>query len=199
MDAQWHYKDEHSGKRLGPVGRDEIERLIAADRIERASLVWNPAMPDWAKASTTELVSLFGDRPPPMPASELNRWIIYLLALVPLWGTAIQAIASSYLSEPLHLSAMEVFASWAWIFFFIIANGLLGQLDEWGLEKAGLKIKGAAALSALITPVYIFVSCRRVARHAGRGGWPAYIPFVLWFAAFAGSLVGAGYMQEVLA
>jgi GYF domain 2 len=50
-EGQWHYRDERNGKRFGPVERDEVEKAIAEARIERSTLVWNTAMPQWVAAS----------------------------------------------------------------------------------------------------------------------------------------------------
>ena len=86
-EGQWHYRDERNGKRFGPVERDEVEKAIAEARIERSTLVWNTAMPQWVAASTTDLAHLFGNEPPPLPASEISRWAVYALALFPIWGT----------------------------------------------------------------------------------------------------------------
>lgn len=194
MDTQWHYKDEKNGKRLGPVGREEIQRLIGEDRIERATLVWNPVMPEWARASTTELIGLFGDRPPPMPTSEINRAAIYVLALIPLIGSVVEVVASHYLADHVQLTPAELQDHWGWIGFYLVANGIFGELDEHNLRKAGLRIRGAVVLSAILAPVYIFMSCRTVARHAERRGWLAYTPFFLWFAA----LIGGGFVGVTL-
>ena len=117
---QWHYKDERSGKRLGPVTRDQVGEMIAADRIERATLVWNPAMPEWAAASTTDLAALFGDGPPPLPASEISRWAVYALALFPLVGLAIQAIASAVISARNGSNVQEVLDHRAWLLLFVV-------------------------------------------------------------------------------
>lgn len=199
VDTQWHYKDEKNGKRLGPVARDDVERLIGEDRIERSTLVWNPAMPAWARASTTELVGLFGDRPPPMPASEINRAAIYVLAFVPLLGSIVEVVASHYLADRVQLTPAELQSHWGWIGFYLVVNGIFGELDEHYLERAGLKIRGAVVLSAILAPVYIFMSCRTVARHADRRGWLAYTPFLLWFAALIGGAFVTADLPELLA
>ena len=198
MDTQWHYKDEKNGKRLGPIRHEDVQRLIAEDRIERTTLVWNTAMPEWARASSTELVSLFGDRPPPMPAGEISRWAVYVLALVPLWGVGVQAAASFLLSDRLQVSPTAMFDHRAWLLLYLVANGVFGSIDERNLERAGHRIRGAAILSALLSPVYIFMSCRTVAKYAS-GGWLAYLPFVLWFVAFAGGIFADDYALDLLA
>ena len=157
---QWHYRDERSGKRLGPVSRGEVGNMIAADRIDRSTLVWNPAMPEWAAASTTDLAGLFGDGPPPLPAGEISRWAVYALAFFPLIGLVIQAVASAAISARNGSNVQEVFDHRAWLLLYIIGNGLLGDLDERNLRKAGLKLRGAAVIAGLLVPIYLFASGR---------------------------------------
>ena len=185
---QWHYKDERTGKRLGPVTRDQVGEMIAADRIERATLVWNPAMPEWAAASTTDLAALFGDGPPPLPASEISRWAVYALAIFPLVGLAIQAIASAVISARNGSNVQEVLDHRAWLLLFVVGNGILGEVDERNLREAGLRLRGAAFMAGLLAPVYIFGSCRAFRRHAGSKARSAYLPMVLWVATFAATI-----------
>lgn len=110
LQQGWHYKDEKTGARVGPVDQEEISRLIAEGRLERATVVWNPEMADWAKASTTGLAGLFGCSPPPLPAAEISRWALFAVALFPIWGTVIQAAISSQTANP-----REVFDQPAWL------------------------------------------------------------------------------------
>lgn len=117
--------------------------MIAADRIDRSTLVWNPAMPQWAAASTTDLAGLFGAGPPPLPATEISRWAVYALAFFPLIGVAIQAVASAAISARSGQDVQEVFDHRAWLLLFLIGNGVLGDLDERNLRHAGLKLRGA--------------------------------------------------------
>lgn len=185
----WHYKDERSGKRAGPVDRSAIAELIAAHRIDRATLVWHPALTEWTKAGQSDLVGLFGTEPPPLPAGEINRGAAYLLALVPLWGTVVQAVGSVAYANRSGLSPSDVYDHRAWFIPFMVFNGILASWDEHNLRKVGLRLRGAAVFGALLAPFYLFASCRTVSRHSGRGAWSAYIPVVLWVLAFAGMLV----------
>lgn len=186
---QWHYRDERSGKRLGPVSRDQVGKMIAADRIDRSTLVWNPAMPQWAAASTTDLAGLFGDGPPPLPATEISRWAVYALAFFPMIGLAIQAVASAVIGARSGQNAQGVFDHGAWLLLFILGNGALGDIDEKNLRFGGLVVRFAATIAAFLTPIYIFASCRTFKRHAGQGARYAYLPLLIWVAAVAASVV----------
>ena len=110
-------------------------------------------MPQWVAASTTDLAHLFGNEPPPLPASEISRWAVYALALFPIWGALFQAIASVPLAAHYVVDPRTTFDHRAWLLIYVIGNGVLGTLDERNLERGGLKIRGAAFVAALIVPV----------------------------------------------
>jgi membrane protease subunit (stomatin/prohibitin family) len=56
------------GKPAGPFGLDQLREKIAQGALTRTTLVWRNGMADWAKAETvSELASLFGATPPPLP------------------------------------------------------------------------------------------------------------------------------------
>lgn len=184
----WHYKDERGGGRVGPVDRGTIAELIKAKRIDRSTLVWHPALVDWVKAGHSELSSLFGNEPPPLPASEIRHGAIYLLALFPLWGMLIQLLASVPLARQLAIEPREVFDHWGWLIAFIVGNGVLAEWDEHNLRKGGLGIRGAALLGALLVPFYILRRCHAVFRRSGRRGWLAYGPALLWLLAFVAAI-----------
>ena len=76
----------------------------------------------------------------------------------------------------------------AWLLLFIVGNGILGELDERNLRQAGLKLRGATVIAALLAPVYVFASCRTFKRHAGQGARFAYLPLLIWIAAFLASI-----------
>lgn len=187
----WHYNDERSGRRVGPVGRVEVGKLVADKRIERSTLVWNPAMPDWAKAGTTDLAGLFGATPPPLPATVIRRWALFAVALFPFWGMLLRAAACSQTVDP-----RGTFDQPAWILFYIAGNTLLGWLDERNLEKAGLAVKGATIVSALVIPAYIYISCRTYRLHSTSAAWFAYAPLVMWFLALMLAIVQEPYIFD---
>ena len=53
----------------GPVGPDEIARLIRGGTIRRDTMVWSAGMPEWSPAGqVSDFASLFGQAAPPRPA-----------------------------------------------------------------------------------------------------------------------------------
>lgn len=58
------------GTAQGPFALDALRRLSAEGRLTRDSMVWTSGMADWAAAGLrSDLAFLFGDQPPPLPAS----------------------------------------------------------------------------------------------------------------------------------
>ena len=189
LQTQWFYKNESNGQRVGPVDHADIERLIAGDQFDRATLVWNPGLSDWARASATDLVSLFGNTPPPMPAGEVSRVAIYAVALLPVWGAVIQAVTSIALAEQLELTPRQMFEHWGWIVFVVVLNVIFALADSRSLKKAGLTVRGGRILALLLIPAYIFMSCKTIRRHSPAGqGTLAYVPFWLWLASFVAAI-----------
>jgi uncharacterized membrane protein YhaH (DUF805 family) len=67
--ADFYYLDG-SRNQQGPVGPDEIARLIRGGTIRRDTMVWSGGMPEWSPAGqVSDFASLFGQgAPPPRPA-----------------------------------------------------------------------------------------------------------------------------------
>src|SRR5882672_11638361 len=49
----WYYAQ--GGNRIGPVTREQIDRLVQGGELQRGDLVWTVGMSQWAAAETTEL------------------------------------------------------------------------------------------------------------------------------------------------
>ena len=67
--ADFYYLDG-SRNQQGPVGPDEIARLIRGGTIRRDTMVWSAGMPEWSQAGqVSDFGSLFGQAgAPPRPA-----------------------------------------------------------------------------------------------------------------------------------
>lgn len=66
--ADFYYLDGARNQQ-GPVGPDEIARLVRGGTIRRDTMVWSAGMSDWSPAGqVNDLASLFGQVPPPRPA-----------------------------------------------------------------------------------------------------------------------------------
>ena len=67
-DDQWFYA--RGNQQQGPVGIDDLRRLIAAGQIGPGDLVWRDGLPNWqAVASTPELLPPVAPSAPPAPAA----------------------------------------------------------------------------------------------------------------------------------
>lgn len=87
--SQWHYND--GGQQRGPISLDELKAKIAANELNRNSLVWQVGTKDWAEVQNfPELVEQV-QSPPPLPksvtiaASSRNILTALLDALPPLF------------------------------------------------------------------------------------------------------------------
>src|SRR4051812_13661095 len=57
------------GKQAGPFDLPTLQTMASSGQLKRETLVWKQGMPQWTKASdVTELSSLFGSVPPPLPS-----------------------------------------------------------------------------------------------------------------------------------
>lgn len=56
------------GKQVGPFDSTTLAQMASSGRLTRETLVWKQGMPSWAPASSvSELGSIFGSVPPPLP------------------------------------------------------------------------------------------------------------------------------------
>lgn len=57
-----------NGQQQGPFGLDQLKAGVSQGQITKDSLVWKQGMAAWAKAGeVTEISSIFGSTPPPLP------------------------------------------------------------------------------------------------------------------------------------
>lgn len=65
-EAVWHAAID--GKSSGPHTKQALKDLVAANQLERSSLVWKSGMENWQNAGDIdELDDLFANTPPPLP------------------------------------------------------------------------------------------------------------------------------------
>ncbi|MCP5496473.1 MAG: SPFH domain-containing protein [Leptospiraceae bacterium] len=58
------------GKQLGPLSQDQLKSYVTQGQLTKDTLVWKQGMANWIKASeVSELSSIFGAVPPPLPPS----------------------------------------------------------------------------------------------------------------------------------
>ena len=174
MQQLWHYQSEEDGRRLGPVPVTDIAAMIAGNRFSRSTLVWNSTMSDWASASKTELLALFGDAPP--PAHRLRSWPVYAFVATPVWGSLLIYLYCSAFAASTGMTPLAMYGSLNWVFFFAVAFIPFGELDATYLERAGLKIEWELAFVALFPPVYLTVRGAKLRKLYRFGHFKAYAP-----------------------
>ena len=133
-------------------------------------------MRDWASASSTELVALFGDAPPPSPAHSLRDWPIYAFATTPVWGSLLIYLYCSAFAASAGTTPVAMYGSLNWLFFFAVAYIPFGELDASYLGRAGVRIEWELAFVALFPPVYLIVRGIRLRKLYRLGFLRAYAP-----------------------
>ena len=133
-------------------------------------------MGDWATASSTELVALFSDAPPPSPARSLRGWPVYAFAATPLWGSLLIWAYCSAFAASADTTPAAMYGSLNWVFFFAVAFIPFGELDATTLGRAGLKIEWELAFVPLFPPVYLIVRGLRLQKLYRFGFLRAYAP-----------------------
>lgn len=172
---KWYYsKDDAS---VGPVGRADIQALIASADLSPSSLVWRKGMVAWTSLGSTEFSRLF-DLPPPLPAMSAPLVGVAPLPIGPSRAAASPALVSTPAAPatgllvknhlvwwlafaPLigaliagFLSAMTnkdiVYFLWA----TLVLNVVLSELDAKALKEAGHDT--AKMGLAWLVPVYLY-------------------------------------------
>jgi len=193
--ADFYYLDG-SRNQLGPVGPDEIARLIRGGAIRRDTMVWSAGMPEWSAAGQVgEFAPLFGQAGPPRPAGPppagppMQRPMAgpggYQGQPRPGPGAqyhappqmgfvdAIKTVFSKYATFSGRARRPEYW--WWYLFYFLVLLGL--QIIDGIIAVAG----GPALLSflgvlALFVPT-IAVACRRL-HDTDRSGWMQLIVLI---------------------
>jgi uncharacterized RDD family membrane protein YckC len=63
----WHYADK--GKQVGPVSDEELQQLLQAGKINEATLVWSPGMPNWVPYRQAQAANPSAPAPEPLKLS----------------------------------------------------------------------------------------------------------------------------------
>lgn len=94
--SQWWYLEGDSKK--GPIGAEELKRLLQANAIGLRDLVWREGMPEWQPlVDVEELAELRGSIPPPVPNTEgdrlqyplATRWPRFFARVFDLWWESV--------------------------------------------------------------------------------------------------------------
>jgi hypothetical protein len=175
---EWHISTPAGRK--GPVDVNVMKRLAADGLIDADTLVWRPGMAGWIPASSCcELSATFEQTlPPPISEQSMGNGFIWALALLPIWGTFLQMMATE-LRVAISGEAFVAYAQMWWV--VVLANIVVITLDVGRLKKTGYATKKLKWWMYLLVPVYVFQRDKLVQAGMTR--------FWIWIGAFLVSLV----------
>ncbi|WP_423380282.1 DUF4339 domain-containing protein [Burkholderia sp. LMG 32019] len=104
--STWHY--EKDGNRLGPVSDDDVRQLIQQRAIASHTLIWKQGFTDWRALAETELARYLeaATAPPALPAASISNVVVWMLAVAPLIGMAMEAMLAGALAPTEELAGL---------------------------------------------------------------------------------------------
>lgn len=116
-DKDWFI--EKSGRRLGPLKRTDVVKLIFNGKIDRRTMVWTEAFKEgWKPLEETDLINHLPEQsqPPALPLAAIRNEWAYLLATFPIWGTVLLVLLlAGFVQSPVYTppSLQELGLTWA--------------------------------------------------------------------------------------
>ncbi|WP_322893381.1 MULTISPECIES: DUF4339 domain-containing protein [unclassified Yoonia] len=177
-DTSYYYIE--NGLKVGPVQKDDLQKLHKQGEVSDTTLVWNEAFGSkWRELHTTELL-LDPSSPPPIPLNAIPLGWLILLILVPI------------LMIPVELFTLEQRPDLVSGFFILywIVNATIATRDQRLISNAGRveNAKGLIFWALFLVPVYIFMRGRRT----GLGLWP----FAGWIVSFVVGTTAVNYLPN---
>jgi uncharacterized membrane protein YhaH (DUF805 family) len=182
--ADFYYLDG-SRNQQGPVGPDEIARLIRGGTIRRDTLVWSAGMPEWSPAGqVSDFASLFGQAaPPPRPAGPPMQRTVPSAggyqgqprqAYAPQYGSAKSmgfggAIATCFSKYATFSGRARRPEFWWWFLFYYLVLFGVNFVDLAIAAAGGRGVLSLLAVLALILPT-LAAQVRRL-HDTDRSGW----------------------------
>ena len=170
---EWYYVA--SSGRSGPVSLPALRKLAAQGHIEDATSIWKAGLADWIPLSSYEEAAfeLSAAALPPAAAAP-SKGYIWPLALAPVWGTALQVVATELWVALTH-KQLAYYAQFWWITFGSLF--LCSYLDFRSYRKdrpAGLDFGGypgeqtaarqVGTLIFLLVPAYVYLRAKKLDR-----------------------------------
>ena len=149
----WHYVDAQD-KEGGPVGKEQLGRLLAGGTIMPSALVWNPSMAGWQPLnSVAELKDPAQPPPPPSRAPPPPRPVAAAAPPPPSHLAAAQeALATLALHESNARQAGQHEAVASWKAYTAYLTGLVQQLQGPGGAQQPAVIEQLKAGIAQVPP-----------------------------------------------
>jgi len=177
-EGQWYFVQ--NGEKNGPTTTHELRKLLSAKAIDPETQVWRAGLRGWMPIRETELIEVVKDVPPPIAPRLVKNGAVWVVALLPLlfgfidasiahenklaaWRTVVLGFPAEKIQDvPVWLNAVITLGFCLW--------------DRRVLRKAGYPISRWLFLTALITPIYLFIRAKRV------GQRPTYA--IVWILTF---------------
>lgn len=140
---EWYYA--LNGERIGAISKSELLNLYKTEKIFLSTKVWKSGMSDWVELGQTDLIEK-DNLPPPLKGKDINNTLVWILAFVPIIGTALEYLISG---------AIGITSGSLW-FVTVILNFVLCIIDERKLKKAGYNTKEMMLWAIFLVPVYLF-------------------------------------------
>ena len=168
---QYHY--EENGHRKGPVEKEDIQKLIDNNILNRDSKLWCQDFSDWKSIHETDF-DISKLPPPPLTGSSINNTFIWILAFAPIIGSVLE-YAFAYATSSSDFQAEINVENGNYWKITLLVNILICWLDEKQLNKSGhdtSKFKGWLWL----VPVYLYIRCTKTKVNLA--------PFIIWIVLF---------------
>lgn len=168
---KYHY--EKNGNRLGPVEKEEIQKLIDSNILDRDSKIWCQEFSDWKPINESDF-DTSKLPPPPLTGSSINNTYIWILAFAPIIGSILEYAIAYAISTNDYQAEIDV-DNGKFLGATLLVNILLCWLDEKQLSKSGhdtSKFKGWLWL----VPVYLYIRCSKTKVNLA--------PFIIWIVLF---------------
>ena len=158
-EDQWYYAE--SGIQKGPIAASALRALLSSKTIDAETLVWRTGWRDWKPVRETDLRVAVQDIPPPLGPQLVRNTAVWIVALLPLAFGIIDASIAYENRLTFGLPAKEPIPDIPPGLYAVITLGFC-LWDRHVLRKAGYQFSGWFFLTALITPVYLFLRAKRI-------------------------------------
>ena len=163
------------GARRGPFAPRDLARMLQGGQVQPQTLVWAPGQMDWKPLAETPLASsLCLAQPPPVRGTQVRNTFVWFLALAPLIGDALEAVAANLLkANP--LLAAQAYENGDYFLITMVLNSLLCWLDSRALRQGGWDTESFQGWFLLV-PVYLHKRTRILGQSVA--------PVVVWWVSF---------------
>ncbi|WP_375698410.1 DUF4339 domain-containing protein [Pseudophaeobacter sp. TrK17] len=178
-NTEWFYII--GGERLGPVTFSDLKARYENGELTEKTLVWTKSYADDWKRIAEVPGMREASEPPLVPTGEIQNHWLYMLILVPLVMSFVEAILMRTGTDTFNTGGMPGLS----FLLFFFANTICALFDQNAVERSGRKdaADGLLVWILLLVPAYIFLRSKRT----GLGSGPLF--------AWIGMLVLGGFIS----